>query len=138
MNNIFMIEHKKMQELELKLENLEEKIELLEKEITSIRHTLEYDKELYKKLLDKIDEFTKTSTELKIAIEKLTTKFDKDLELLNQRTNIDYIYQTVMHRLFNEGAIDRQIPGLFMKLLVTSTTIVTILVFLLDKVFFKN
>lgn len=133
-----MTDHKKIQELEIKLENLEDKIELLEKEITSIRHMIEQDKELYKKLLDKIDEFTKTSTELKIAIEKLTTKFDKDLELLNQRTNIDYIYQTVMHRLFNEGAIDKQIPGLFMKLLIASTTIVTILVFLLDKVFFRN
>ncbi|MEM0325328.1 MAG: hypothetical protein QXW35_05480 [Candidatus Aenigmatarchaeota archaeon] len=133
-----MTDHKKIQELELKIENLEEKIELLEREITSIRHTIEQDKELYRKLLDKIDEFTKTSTELKIAIEKLTTKFDKDLELLNQRTNIDYIYQTVMHRLFNEGAIDKQIPGLFMKLLIASTTIVTILVFLLDKVFFRN
>lgn len=133
-----MIDQKKIHEIETNLNKLSNKVEFLEKEIAAIKHVIEQDRELYKKLLDKIDELAKTSTELKIAIERFVAKFDKDLELLNQRTNIDYIYQTVMHRLFNEGAIDKQIPGLFMKLLVASTTIVTIIVIILDKIIFRN
>lgn len=131
-------DHKKIHEIEIKIEGLEDRIELIEREISSIRHIMEQDKELYKKLLDKIDEFTKTSTELKIAIERLTAKFDKDLEVLSQKTNIDYIYQTVIHRLFNEGAIDKQIPGLFMKLLITSTALVTVITFIIEKLVLKN